>query len=86
MSLGVRPPTSTNQLLNIATNFASSEETVGATFSDGSAKGKQKAKATETSGSQDPKKEEEGLQGEARMAGRQPHRRGRSQEPQAGSC
>jgi hypothetical protein len=63
MSLGIRPPTSTNQFLNIATNFASSEETVGATFSDGSAKGKQKAKATETSGSQDPKKKKKGCKG-----------------------
>jgi len=54
--LGRKTPTSTNQLLDITTNFASGEETVGAIFSDGSTKGKQKTEATEASGSQDPKK------------------------------
>jgi len=43
-------------LLDIATNFASGKEAVGAIFSDGTAKGKQKAEATEASSSRDPKK------------------------------
>jgi len=54
--LGRKTPTSTSQLLDIATNFASGEEAVGAIFSDGNNKGKQKAEATEASGSHDPKK------------------------------
>jgi hypothetical protein len=33
-------PTSTSQLLDITTNFASGEEAVGAIFSDGGAQGK----------------------------------------------
>jgi hypothetical protein len=61
--LGHKTPTSTSQLLDIATNFASGEEAVGAIFSDGNAKGKQKAKATEASGSQDPKKKKKGRKG-----------------------
>ena len=60
-------PTSTSQLLDIATNFASGEEAVGAIFSDGTAKGKQKAEATEASGSRDPKKKKgrKGKQGQS---------------------
>jgi len=58
--LGHTTPTSTSQLLDIATNFTSGEEAVRAIFSDGSTKGKQKAEATEASGSQDPKKKKEG--------------------------
>jgi len=54
--LGRKTSTSTSQLLDIATNFASGEEAVGAIFFDGAAKGKQKAEATEASGSRDPKK------------------------------
>jgi hypothetical protein len=50
-------------LLDIATNFASGEEAVGAIFSDGNAKGKQKVEATEASGSQDPKKKKKGRKG-----------------------
>jgi len=61
--LGRKTPTSTSQLLDIATNFASGEEAVGAIFSDGTAKGKQKAKATEASGSRDPKKKKKGRKG-----------------------
>ena len=61
--LGCKTPTSTSQLLDIATNFASGEEAVGAIFSDSNAKGKQKAKATEASGSQDPKKKKKGRKG-----------------------
>ena len=79
-----KTPTSTSELLDIATNFASSKDIVGV-ISDGSAKGKQKAKATEASSSQDPKKKKEGSQGEAGSAGRQPHCRGVSQERQADS-
>jgi len=61
--LGRKTPTSTNQLLNIATNFASGEEAIGAIFSDSAAKGKQKAEATEASGSCDPKKKKKGRKG-----------------------
>jgi len=50
-------------LLNIATNFASAEEAVGAIFSDGAAKGKQKAETTEASGTCDPKKKKKGRKG-----------------------
>jgi len=50
-------------LLDIATNFASGEEAVGAIFSDGAAKGKQKAETTEASGSRDPKKKKKGRKG-----------------------
>ena len=50
-------------MLDIATNFASGEEAVGAIFSDGVAKGKQKAEATEASGSRDPKKKKKGRKG-----------------------
>ena len=61
--LGHKAPTSTSQLLDIATNFASGEEAVGAIFSDGTAKGKQKTEATEASGSRDPKKKKNGRKG-----------------------
>jgi len=55
---------STSQLLDIATNFASGEEAVGAIFSDGTAKGKQKAtEATKALGSRDPKKKKKGRKG-----------------------
>ena len=46
-------------MLDIATNFASGEEAVGAIFSDGTAKGK----ATEASDSRDPKKKRKGRKG-----------------------
>jgi len=58
-----KTPTSTSHLLDIATNFASGEEAVGAIFSDGAAKGKQKAEATEALGSRDPKKKKKGRKG-----------------------
>ena len=58
--IGHKTPMSTSQLLDIATNFASGEEAVGVIFSDGNAKGKQKAKA---SGFQDPKKKKKGRKG-----------------------
>jgi len=61
--LGRKTPMSTSQLLDIATNFASGEEAVGAIFSDGAAKGKQKAEATEASGSHDSKKKKKGRKG-----------------------
>jgi len=50
-------------LLDIATNFASGKEVVGAIFSDGNAKGKQKVEATKASASQDPKKKKKGRKG-----------------------
>ena len=61
--LGCKTPTSTSQLLNITTNFASREEAVGAILSDGSAKGKQIVEATKASGSQDHKKKKKGRKG-----------------------
>jgi hypothetical protein len=54
---------STSQLLNIATNFASREEAVGAIISNGKDKGKQMDEATEASGSRDPKKNRKGQVG-----------------------
>ena len=50
-------------MLDIATNFASEEEAVGAIFSDGKAKGKETEEATEASASQDPKKKKKGQKG-----------------------
>ena len=50
-------------MLDIATNFASGEEVVGVIFFDGATKGKQKAEATEASGSRDPKKKKKGHKG-----------------------
>jgi len=50
-------------LLDIATNFASGEEADGAIFSDGAAKGKQKAETIEASGSCEPKKKKKGRKG-----------------------
>jgi len=52
-------------LLNIATNFASGEEAVGAIFFDGSAKGKKKSRGHHGLRLPRPHKEKEGLQGEA---------------------
>jgi hypothetical protein len=49
--LGCKTPSSIGELLDIATNFASREEAIGAIFSDGKAKGKQKDEVTEASGS-----------------------------------
>ena len=50
-------------MVDIATNFASGEEAVGAIFSDGAAKGKQKAETTEASASREPKKKKKGRKG-----------------------
>jgi len=50
-------------LRDIATNFASGEEAVGVIFSDGGAKGKQKAETIEASSSRDPKKKKKGRKG-----------------------
>jgi hypothetical protein len=61
--LGRKTPTSTSQLLDITTIFASREEDVGAIFTDGKAKRKQKDEATEASGSRDPKKKKKGQKG-----------------------
>jgi len=61
--LGHKTPMSTSQLLDIATNFASGEEAVGAIFSDCTGKRKQKAEATEASGSCDPKMKKKGRKG-----------------------
>ena len=58
-----KTPTSTSQLLDIATNFASSKEAVGAIFSDSTTKGKQKAETTEASGSRHPRKKKKGRKG-----------------------
>ena len=58
-----KTPTSTSQLLNITTNFASREEVVGAIFSNDKAKGKEKEEATKASASQDPKKKKKGRKG-----------------------
>jgi len=61
--LSRKTATSTSQLLDITTNFASGEEAVGAIFSDDTTKWKQKADATEASGSRDPKKKKKGRKG-----------------------
>jgi hypothetical protein len=45
--LRCKTPSSTHELLDIATNFASHEEAVGAIFSDGKGKRKQKDEAVE---------------------------------------
>jgi hypothetical protein len=52
--LGLKSPTKASELLDIATNFATGEEAVGAIFPD--AKGKQKEDTAEDSASRDSKK------------------------------
>jgi hypothetical protein len=52
--VGHKYPTKASELLDIATNFATGEEAVGAIFPY--AKGKQKEDAAEDSASRDPKK------------------------------
>jgi hypothetical protein len=59
--LGHKSPTKASELLDIATNFATSEEAVEAIFLD--AKGKWKKDATEDSASRDPKKKKKGRPG-----------------------
>jgi hypothetical protein len=51
--LGRKSPTKASELLDIATNFTTGEEAVGAIFPD--AKGKRKEDAAEDSASCDPK-------------------------------
>ena len=53
-------PRSAAALLDIATNFASGEEAVGAIFPDSDAKGKQRDEALEASASQLPKRKKKG--------------------------
>ena len=56
-------PTSTAALLDIATNFASGEEAVGAIFPDNNAKGKRRDEAPGASASRFSKKKKKGRQG-----------------------
>jgi hypothetical protein len=59
--LGRRSPTKASELLDIATNFATGEEAVGAIFPD--TKGKRKEDTVEDSTSRDPKKKKKGKPG-----------------------
>ena len=61
--LGRNVPTSAAVLLNIATNFTSSEEAVGAIFPDNDAKGKRRDEAPEASAPHLPKRKKKGRQG-----------------------
>ena len=56
-------PRSAAALLDIATNFASGEEAVGAIFPDNDAKGKWRDEAPEASAPHLPKKKKKGRQG-----------------------
>ena len=56
-------PTSAVVLLDVATNFASGEETVGAIFPDNNTKGKRKDEAPRASASHLPKKKKKDRQG-----------------------
>ena len=58
--LGRNVPTTAAALLDIATNFASGEEAVGAIFPDNDAKGKQRDEAPEASASRFSKKKKKG--------------------------
>ena len=60
--LGRNVPTSAATLLDIATNFASGEEAVGAIFPDSEAKGKRRDEASGASASRFFKKKKKGLQ------------------------
>ena len=73
-------PTSVAALLDIATNFTSGEEAVGAIFPDNEAKGKRRDEAPEASAPHLPKKKEEGSLGEARSPQGRPSRGRRAQE------
>ena len=53
-------PTSAATLLDIATNFASGEEAVGAIFPDNDAKGKRRAEPPRASAPHLPKKKKKG--------------------------
>ena len=61
--LGRNVPTSAAALLDIATNFASGEEAVGAIFLDNVAKGKRRDEASRASASRFSKKKKKGRQG-----------------------
>ena len=61
--LGQNIPTSVASLLDIATNFASSEEVIGAIFPDNDAKGKRRDEAPGASAPHLPKKKRKGHQG-----------------------
>jgi hypothetical protein len=61
--LGRNVPTSAAALLDIATNFASGEEAVGAIFPDNDTKGKQRDEAPGASAPHLPKKKKNGRQG-----------------------
>ena len=62
--LGRNIPTMADALLDIATNFASGEEAVGAIFPDNDAKGKRRDEALGAS-APPPQEKEKGAQGEA---------------------
>ena len=53
-------PRSAATLLDIATNFASGEEAIGAIFPDNNAKGKRRDEATEASAPYLPRKKKKG--------------------------
>ena len=61
--LGRNVPTSAAALLDIATNFTSGEEAVGAIFPEGDTKGKQRDEAPGASASRFPKKKKKGRPG-----------------------
>ena len=58
--MGRNVPTTVTALLDIATNFASGEEAVGAIFPNNDAKGKQRDEAPEASTPRLPKKKKKG--------------------------
>ena len=61
--LGQNVPTTVAGLLDIATNFASGEEAIGAIFPDNDAKGKRRDEAPRASAPHLPKKKKKGHQG-----------------------
>ena len=61
--LGRNVPTSAAALLDVATNFASGEEAIGAIFPDGEAKGKRRDETSGASPSHFSKKKKKGRQG-----------------------
>ena len=61
--LGRNVPTSAAALLDIATNFASGEEAVGAIFLEGNTKGKRRDEAPGASASRFPQKMKKGRPG-----------------------
>ena len=65
--LGQNVSTSAAALLDIATNFASGKEAVGAIFPDNDTKGKRRDEATEASAPRLPKKKKKGHQGKQEM-------------------